>query len=316
MAPTPTRTGELSFTGPATFFKAPYRSLQGGDWNADIALLGFPVDFAVGFRPGSRFAPNALREASGRYAVGANGYYDFENDRFRLAGASLADAGDVDPAQLEYQETNERFFRAAKQLRERCRFPVFVGGDHSISYPTLRAFADVEDLHVVQMDAHLDYTDARNGTRYANSCPFRRAVEEVSNLTHVTVVGLRGLRADREAVNAARGRGHTLFSTNEARHDPEKVLAALPKNKPVYISYDIDVLDPTLAPGTSSPEVDGMTYGETLAVLERVFQQNRVVGFDLTELAPTLDPSGLTSLVGARLLAEVACLWWEHEPSR
>lgn len=308
------RHNELSFTGPATFLKAPHKPLA-QDWQADVGFLGLPYDFAVGYRPGARFAPNALREASGRYAVGPEGYFDFESETYRLQNVQMVDAGDVDPAQLEYQETFRRITEAARELRKRVRLPVFVGGDHSVTYPILQAYDDLEELYVVQLDAHLDFSDARNATRYANSSPFRRATEALPGLKHITVVGLRGLRTNPEAYHSAKARGHTLISTNKVRENLPWVLAQLPKGKKVYISFDADVLDPSILPGTSSPEVEGLTYGEAMQVVRRTVEQNELVGFDLVELAPNLDSSGLSALVGARLLAEVLLENSQHFPS-
>jgi len=299
---------ELAFTGPATFFKAPYRPLS-DNWQADVGLLGLPYDFAVGYRPGARFAPGALREASGRYAPGPEGYFDPQTESYLLRGVALVDAGDVDPAQLEYQESFRRISEAARKLRQRVKLPVFVGGDHSVTYPILRAYDDLDELHIVQLDAHLDFSDTRNATRYANSSPFRRAVEDVPGLKHITVVGLRGLRTNPEAYYAAKSRGHTLIGTQRVQENLPWVLEQLPKGKKVYISFDADVLDPSIMPATSSPEVEGLTYGEALQVVRRTLEQNQLVGFDFVELAPNLDNSGLGALVGARLLAEVLACW-------
>lgn len=318
------RYSELTFTGPATFFKAPYignenragateNMIKGGlSPYYDVAFLGVPYDFAVGFRPGARFAPAAVRAASGRYALPPQGFYDFATDSFRLRGAKLVDAGDVDPAQLETADTFDRITSAAKGVRSMARLPVFVGGDHSVSYPLLRAFADVANLHVVQLDAHLDFSDSRNATRYANSSPFRRAVEALPNLKHITVIGLRGVRADAEAFAAARSRGHTLVSAAEVRESLEAVLARLPQGENVYLSVDADAVDPSELPGTSSPEPEGLTYGQVRDLVRATVQSNRLVGMDLTELAPNLDPSGRSELIAARLLAETLALWWEE----
>ncbi len=279
-------------------------------WEADVGFLGIPYDFAVGFRPGARFGPNAVREASGRYAPGPDGYFEIATERFRLAGATLADAGDVDPAQLEYAESLRRITEAAATLRSRVRLPVFIGGDHSVTYPLLRAYADVEELYVLQLDAHLDFSDSRHGTRYSNSSPFRRAVEELPGLAHITVVGLRGLRADPEAYRSARARGHTLILARQVQENLGAVLEALPRERQLYISVDVDVFDPSVAPGTGSPEVEGLRYGEVTRVLEASIRRNRLVGVDLVEVAPTLDPTGVTALTAARLLADLMCYWW------
>lgn len=299
---------ELPFTGPATFFKAPHFSLW-ETWHADVAFLGIPYDFAVGFRPGARFGPNALREASSRYAPSPHGYFDIAAQRLRLAGVTIVDAGDVDPAQLEYQETFRRITEAARTLRAKARLPVFVGGDHSVTYPILKAYADLGELYVLQLDAHLDFSDSRHGTRYSNSSPFRRAIEDVPGLAHVTVVGLRGLRADPEAYRAARDRGHTLVLARDVHENLAAVLDILPRERQLYVSLDVDVFDPSIAPGTGSPEPDGLRYGEVAQVLEVSIRQNQLVGVDLVEVAPTLDPSGLTALTSARLLADVLCYW-------
>ena len=296
----------LPFAGIATFARAPLASL-GDDWSADAAVLGVPFDLAVGFRPGQRFAPRAVREASLRYALPPEGFYDLRTGRARLAGVALRDAGDVDLPSLEPELARERITEAARALRARARLPVFLGGDHSVSYPLLRAFDDVHGLQVVQLDAHLDFTDARNDTRYSNSSPFRRAADELPNLAGVTTLGLRGLRFDREAVEAARGRGHRLVPMWELATPAEldAAVAALPEGAPVYLSIDVDALDPAVLPGTSSPEPDGLTYAALVALVRGAARRNTVVGADVVEFLPSADPSGNSALLVARLLMDV-----------
>nr|WP_256488178.1 arginase family protein [Deinococcus sp. HSC-46F16] len=262
--------------------------------------MGIPFDLALGFRPGARFAPRALREASLRYVPPFTGL----DGVTRLAGATFTDAGDVVLPSLEPELARDRTTGAARRIRERCRLPVFLGGDHSVTFPLLRAFDDVPDLHVVQLDAHLDFTDTRNDTRYSNSSPFRRAAEALPNLVHITTMGLRGLRFDPEAVAAARARGHTLIPMEAVAADLAGVLTQLPTGKNVYLSVDADALDPAVLPGTSSPEPDGLSYGQAMRVLAETARRNTVVGFDLVELAPNLDPTGRSELIGARLIME------------
>nr|WP_221269696.1 arginase family protein [Deinococcus budaensis] len=265
--------------------------------------MGVPFDIALGFRPGARFAPRALREASLRYVPPFTGL----DGETRLGGVTFTDAGDVVLPSLEPELARDRTTGAARQVRGRCRVPVFLGGDHSVTFPLLRAYDDVPDLHVVQLDAHLDFTDTRNDTRYSNSSPFRRAVEALPNLVHITTVGLRGLRFDPEAVAAARARGHTLIPVEDVAADLAGALARLPSGKNVYLSVDADALDPAVLPGTSSPEPDGLTYGQALRLLAETARRNTVVGLDLVELAPNLDPSGRSELIGARLIMETLC---------
>ncbi|MPY66422.1 agmatinase [Deinococcus sp. SDU3-2] len=289
----------LPYGGIPTFARGPHGAPD-GDWRSDVAVLGVPFDIALGFRPGARFAPRALREASLRYVPPFTGL----DGAPRLQGVTFTDAGDVVLPSLEPELARDRTTDAARQVRERCRLPIFLGGDHSVTFPLLRAFDDVADLHVVQLDAHLDFTDTRNDTRYSNSSPFRRAVEVLPNLVHITTVGLRGLRFDPEAVATARARGHTLIPMEDVASDLAGVLARLPTGKNVYLSVDADALDPAVLPGTSSPEPDGLSYGQAMRVLAETARRNTVVGLDLVELAPNLDPTGRSELIGARLIME------------
>lgn len=289
----------LPYGGVASFARAPLAEPD-GDWRADVAALGLPFDLALGFRPGARYAPRTLREASLRYVPPLTGLDGVP----RLAGVTFADAGDVVLPTLEPELARERITGAARQVRERCRLPVFLGGDHSVTYPLLRAFDDVPELHVIQLDAHLDFTDTRNDTRYSNSSPFRRAVEDLPSLVHITTLGLRGLRHDPEAVAAARARGHTLVPMTEIGNDLGGVLDRLPTDRNVYLSVDADALDPAVLPGTSSPEPDGLSYAQALRLIAAAARRNRVVGMDLVELAPNLDPTGRSALIGARLIME------------
>lgn len=291
----------LPFAGIATFLRAPHRHWE-EPWDADAAFLGVPFDLTVGFRPGARFAPRAIREASLRYALPAEGYYH-PRQGTQLAGLRVVDAGDVDIPTLGHELAFRRITEAARAVRQRARLPIFVGGDHSVTYPLLLAYNDVPELHVVHVDAHLDFTDVRNGTRYSNSSPFRRAAEALPNLRHVVTLGLRGVRFDREAVEAARKRGHRLVFRDEmAALDLKTVL---PVNRPVYLSFDVDALDPATFPATSSPEPDGLTFAEAATIIRLVARSNRLVGVDLVEMTPHLDHSGTCALTAARLLVEV-----------
>jgi len=293
----------LSYAGISTFARAPLASLD-EEWRADAAVLGIPYDIALGFRPGARFAPRALRDASLRYAVPPEGLWDWHTQTTLLQGRTLRDVGDVDLPSLEPQLAQARIQAAARDVRARCQVPLFLGGDHSVSYPLLCAFDDVEDLHVVQLDAHLDFTDVRDGTRWSNSSPFRRATEEMPNLSHITTVGLRGLRSDREAVTAARARGHTLVHADSVAADGSLGTHTLPRGKSVYLSIDVDVFDPSIVSGTSSPEVDGLTYRQVAALIRETAAHNTIIGIDCMELSPALDSSQLSALVVARLLVE------------
>lgn len=290
----------LPFAGIPTFLRSPHFEVT-TSWHADVGVLGVPFDIALGFRPGARFAPRAIREASLRYTLPPEGFYDLRTNQMRLAGLGVVDAGDIDLPSLEPELARERITEAARHLRTKVQLPIFLGGDHSVSYPLLKAFDNVDDLHVVQFDAHLDFTDVRNETRYSNSSPFRRISEDLPNLKHITTIGLRGIRFDKEAVEAAKARGHSLIPIWEI---DGSLLKKLPEGKRVYLSFDVDVLDPTVFPATSSPEVSGLSYAAAMHIIAEVVKRNHIVGFDLVEITPHLDTSGNSALLAARLLVE------------
>ncbi|CAM3956043.1 arginase family protein [Deinococcus marmoris] len=292
----------LPYAGIPTFARAPFQQPD-GDWSADVAVLGIPYDIALGFRPGARFAPRALREASLRYVPPFTGL----DGVTRLQNVSFVDAGDVVLPSLEPELARERITAAARLVKARCRLPVFLGGDHSVSYPLLRAFNDQPELHVIQLDAHLDFTDTRNDTRFSNSSPFRRAAEELPNLVHITTIGLRGLRHDPEAVAAARARGHTLVPMDEVEARFTEIVGALPPGCPVYLSVDVDAFDPAVLPGTSSPEPDGFSYALALRLIAALARCHQILALDVVELAPNLDPTGRSELIAARLILETLC---------
>jgi agmatinase len=273
--------------------------------------MGIPYDFGVGFRAGARWGPAAMRQASGRYAPPVEGFYDLVTGRRRLAGVRLADFGDVDPAQLETDVTFARVTEAARLARRAATLPVYIGGDHSLTYPLLRAYDDERGFHVLQFDAHLDFSDARNGTSFSNSSPFRRASQDVPGLKGVTVIGLRGLRFDQEAVAAATARGHTLVTADAVHESLTAVRDSLPRGRRLYVSLDVDALDPAEVPGTSSPEPGGLGFRQLTTLLCQALADNDVIGFDVMELAPELDPSGRSQLLVARLLADALAAWWD-----
>ena len=293
----------LSTAGISTFARSPLATLD-ADWHADAAILGVPFDIALEVRPGARFAPRAIRDASLRYAVPPEGLWNWHTNETILAGRSLRDVGDVDLPSREPECVHARIEAAARAVRARCSVPVFLGGDHSVSYPLLRAFDDVEDLHVVQLDAHLDFTDVCDDTKWSNASPFRRAVEALPNLTHITTIGLRGVRTDREAVATAKARGHTLLHADRVTREGQLPADTLPVGKKVYLSIDVAVFDPVVFSGTSNPEVDGLSYRKVSSIIKDVVSANTIIGVDCVELTPDLDGSELSALVVARLLVE------------
>jgi agmatinase len=301
-------TAGMPFTGIATFARAPLVT-DLTKLSADFAVYGLPYDASVGFRPGQRLAPRAIRDLSTRFALPWGpenpGYWSIDEDRWYLRGARLADVGDADPLYTDLAHFDASVAALVGAILDTGAIPVGLGGDHSVSYPAIRAFDGRGELEIVQIDAHLDFTDRIAGYARSNSSPFRRAAE-LSSVRGITVLGARGLRTNPEAYEAAIARGNRIVTQAQIRAAGlEAALGALPHGKRVYLSIDIDALDPAVAPGTSSPEWEGMSVSELRAILQRVCQTNQVVGVDLVEVNPYLDPNGMTSLLAARILMEV-----------
>ena len=293
----------MPLTGIATFAGAP---LLAQEPRPHFAVFGVPFDAATGYRPGARLGPRAIRDASARYAMAwgdANpGYWDVEDDRQCLVGCRLADAGDVDPLYTDLEALDHRAEAVVGSLLRAGVIPIGLGGDHSVTYPILRAFGALgRTVEILQIDAHLDFTDEIGGFARSNSSPIRRAAE-LPWIGGVTVIGVRGIRTSRPAWDAAIARGHRIVL---ARDGLEDALRALPAGRDLYVTLDIDGLDPAVAPGTSSPEPGGLAYRDVRAILRRAAARNRIVGADVVEVNPFLDPGSGTALLGARLAVEL-----------
>jgi agmatinase len=321
--PTPQRFG-MAYTGVATFARAPHillpeRAEELVEQRPDFVVYGLPFDCAIGYRPGQRLAPRAIRDMSTRFAMewGANnpGFWDIETDRLYLQGASLVDAGDVDPLYFDLDHLDASAGALVGAAAAVGAVPIGLGGDHSVSYPAIKALAPFfapggryhgKKLEIVQIDAHLDFTDTMGGTfKRSNSSPMRRAAE-LDFVGGITCIGLRGLRTNPAAYQAARERGHRLVLAREIREQGvQAALDVLPEDSLVYITLDIDGLDPSVAPGTSSPEFDGLTYAQVREILRATAAWNQVIAADVVEVNPYLDVANLTSLLAARAVVEM-----------
>ncbi|MDI3298091.1 MAG: arginase family protein [Bacillota bacterium] len=312
----------LAYTGIATFLRLPWvpRS-ELGRVRPEAAVVGVPYDWGVGYRPGARSAPRAVRDASTRYALPPEGLWDVESGRWLLAGAKLVDTGDVDVVGLDPEETAARVTKAVAEVREAGAIPFLLGGDHSLTFAAVRGLAPLfaagsrwpgRALWCLQFDAHLDFRQHVGGVRLTSSSPMRR-ITELGFVKGVVDVGVRGLRALPEDVEAQRAAGGRLVLAREVhermRRDGAEALVELleplPPGEPVYVTFDIDALDPSIAPGCSSPEPDGLTLAETRALLRGLRGRNPVVGCDLTEVNPYFDPAGVTALTATLVAIEM-----------
>ena len=178
-----------------------------------------------------------------------------------------------------------------------------LGGDHSINIPCINAFEDQESIHVIQIDAHLDFVDERHGVRYGHGNPMRRASEK-DYVSGMTQIGIRNVSSTaREGYIDAKKRGSKIFSVRQLRNTGiDNILKEIPKNKRYYLTIDIDAFDPSIASGTGTPSHGGFYYYEILELIDGIIKQGNVVGLDLVEVAPDYDLTNSTSTLAAQLL--------------
>ncbi len=301
---------QLPFSGIATFFKAPHDAAPSRD-NADVAVIGVPWDEGTTFRSGSRMGPRALREASTMWAFQQDRerLYDGEAGVELLTGVRWVDCGDVALGPMWSAERyHEAVVERLKPLFAGGLFPVTLGGDHSITYPVLKALWEARGgrpFQLVQFDTHMDYWDEEGGQRYSHASPIIRS-HEAGWLTGLTQYGIRSLHTAGDNIELAQSRGVHIFWCEQAKDtQPAELVDHLELDADTYLTFDIDALDPAIAPGTGTPEPGGFSYYEAKAILLAVCARTRVIGMDLVEVAPMYDgPGQLTALHGARLILD------------
>lgn len=294
---------DLPFVGIATFAKRPYVA-DWDDFSADVAILGAPFDGGTQYRPGARFGPRAIREASTLFSFGHAGAYDHEDDRGYLgADVKIVDMGDADIVHTDTEQSHANIAHGLRKALAAGALPVLLGGDHSVNIPALRAFEQQGPLHVVQIDAHLDFVDERHGVRHGHGNPMRRAAE-LPYVTGLTQIGIRNVSSTaREGYDAARDMGSDILSVRQARRlGPQALAARVPAGARLYLTIDIDAFCPSIAPGTGTPSHGGFLYYEVLELLQELAEHHEIVGIDLVEVAPDYDPTGSTGILAAQLL--------------
>ncbi len=293
------------FGGPGTLFRLPSRENAAG---LDIALIGVPLDIGASNRSGSRFGPREIRNESvlvRPYGM-ATGAAPF--DSFRIA-----DIGDVPINTFNLRDSIaiiERFYDNVLSHNAR---PVSIGGDHTISLPILRALAKKHGpMALVHVDAHADISDAMFGEKITHGTVFRRAIEEELVVPEkMTQIGLRATGYGAQDFDWSRNRGVRVVQAEDCWYrslDPlmQQVRESIGRKTATYLSFDIDGLDPSVAPGTGTPEPAGLTGSQALEIIRGLWGVN-LVGADLVEVAPPYDTSGNTSLLAANLVFEILC---------
>ena len=293
----------LPFVGIATFAKRPYEP----DWStleADVAVLGAPFDAGTQYRSGARFGPRSVREASTLFSFGHAGAYDHEGDTTDLTGdVRIVDRGDADIVHTDTATSHANIETGVRAALAAGALPVVIGGDHSVNIPCINAFDDQGDIHILQIDAHLDFVDVRHGVRNGHGNPMRRAAEK-PYVTGLTQVGIRNVSSTtQEGYEAARDMGSDILSVRQMRKlGAEATAKRIPSGARVYITLDIDAFCPSIAPGTGTPSHGGFLYYEVLELLQHVAQSHEIVGIDLVEVAPDYDHSDSTSILAAQVL--------------
>ena len=290
------------FAGPPTFARLP-RIDEVSD--VDVAVVGVPFDGGVSYRPGARFGPAHVR-ASSRLLRPYNPAADVEP----FATQQVVDAGDLAVNPFDIETAIREVEDGARSLLERAGRLVTIGGDHTIALPLLRAMsAKHGPVAVVHFDAHLDTWDTYFGAAYTHGTPFRRASEEnLLDRSACMHVGTRGpLYAGSDLADDT-GLGFQVVGSVEmddlgARGVVERIRDRV-GDRPVYVSVDIDVLDPAFAPGTGTPEAGGLSSRELLAIL-RGFADLNLVGADVVEVAPAYDHAEITGIAAAHVIYEV-----------
>ncbi|MFY9467340.1 MAG: agmatinase [Lentibacter algarum] len=293
----------LPFVGIATFAKRPYAP----DWStleADVAVLGAPFDAGTQYRSGARFGPRSVREASTLFSFGHAGAYDHEDDTTYLTGdVRIVDMGDADIVHTDTHQSHANIETGVRAALAAGALPVVIGGDHSVNIPCINAFEGQGDIHILQIDAHLDFVDIRHGVRNGHGNPMRRAAEK-PYVTGLTQVGIRNVSSTtQEGYEAAREMGSDILSVRQMRKlGAEATAKRIPPEARVYITLDIDAFCPSIAPGTGTPSHGGFLYYEVLELLQHVAQSHEIVGIDLVEVAPDYDQSNSTSILAAQVL--------------
>ena len=295
------------YGGEPTFARLPRLSDVTG---ADVAVVGVPFDAGVSYRPGARFGPGHIRESSRLLRP-----YNPAADVSPFAVQQVADAGDLGVNPFNIAEGIAAIERGARDLLERVPRLLTLGGDHTIALPLLRAVNAVHGpVAVVHFDAHLDTWDTYFGAAYTHGTPFRRAFEEgLLDADGCLHVGIRGPLYDAEDLVRDADVGFRVVPATEVEYLGTRgiieAVASRVGDRPVYVSIDIDVLDPAFAPGTGTPEAGGLTSRELLAVL-RSFARMNLVGADIVEVAPAYDHAQITGIaaahVGYELLSALA----------
>lgn len=292
------------YTGIPSFMRTP---VVDDPAQTDIALVGVPFDGGVTNRPGARHGPREMRNAS---SLTRRMHHVTRVDPYALC--RVADVGDVPFTHgFHLEESLADIAGFLSRVHAAGAVPLVAGGDHSITLPVLRALAAERPVALVHVDAHTDTWDSFLGSKFVHGSPFRRAAEEgLIDPARTIQIGIRGAQNAADGWDYSAEAGMTVMFMEEFEEVGPEAAAArareLVGERPVYVSFDIDVLDPAFAPGTGTPEIGGMTTREALCLV-RGLRGLDLIGADVVEVSPPFDPSGGTALAGATIMYELLC---------
>lgn len=293
------------FAGPGTMMRLPAAETAAG---LDAAFVGLPMDIGTSHRSGTRFGPRQIRAESTMLRP-----YNMWTKSSPFDRMQVADLGDIATNPFDLLDSVARIEAAYDAILGHGAIPLGLGGDHTLVLPVLRAMARAHGpVGLIHVDAHADVNPAMFGREIAHGTPFRRAVEEnLLDCARVVQIGLRGTGYDDGDFDWPRERGFRVVQAEECWHGTlaplmEEVRAQM-GDGPVYISFDIDSLDPAFAPGTGTLEIGGLTTHQALEII-RGADGLDIVGCDLVEVSPPYDMAGTTALVAANLLYEMLCI--------
>lgn len=297
----------VPYTGIARFLRGDIRE-ERTDFKSDIVFVGIPYDAGASNRPGARYGPQALRAASMLYSYGEKGRkfqgtYDAEKGKRILGGISIADAGDIETFSNDPNLTLEIIMEEMGKVYKASKVAVIAGGDHSISYGSVVQLG--EECDVIHFDAHTDYMDTENDSY----CAHGTVMNKVSQLAHVRRIvhcGIRGLLNSEDSIGKAVKNGDIVITAEEVHKRGTGIIQEyLSKDVHHYITFDIDVLDPSIAPGTGTPEPGGFSYRQMRELLLIVGKTRKLRAIDVVEVNPLFDQTTNTAQHAVRLLIDL-----------
>ncbi|MTJ05183.1 MAG: agmatinase [Sediminimonas qiaohouensis] len=293
------------FGGPATMMRLPAQETAKG---LDACFVGIPMDIGTSNRPGTRLGPRQIRDESRMLRP-----YNMATGAAPFDHLQVADIGDVPINTFDLKSSVGIIEAHYDQILSAGAIPLTLGGDHTLTWPILKAVSKVHGpVALIHVDAHADINEAMFGEKVAHGCPFRRAWEDgCLDNDRVFQIGLRGTGYSRDDFDWSRTQGWTVVQAEECWYRSMAPLMQQVRDTvqdmPVYISFDIDSLDPAFAPGTGTVEPGGLSTWQALEIVRGCAGLN-IVGCDLVEVSPPYDASGNTALIAANLLYEMLCV--------